>query len=72
MEIEYRGYTIEVMAIGSGDIWAADVCIKPVSKGTKALAEKGEIDGAANQSDAEYAGLQWGKYRIDLFALREV
>ena len=69
MNIEYRGHSIEVTATEKDALWVVDVCIEALNKCPAAFGETGEIDGATNQSDAEIAGLQWGKYRVDLFAL---
>jgi hypothetical protein len=66
MLIEHRGYTIEVTAVRNDALWAANVSIEPANGGPTAWREKGEIDGAGSQSDAEAAGVQWGRYRIDL------
>ena len=69
MKIVYRDYCIEVTATGKDSLWAAAVCIERLDKGWAVLWEKGEIDGATNQSDAEIAGLHWARYRVDLFGL---
>ena len=70
MKTEYRGYKIDVTAAKHEDgVWTAKVYIGPVIENPKAFREMGEIDGAYSQSDAEAAGVQWGKYRIDLYLL---
>ncbi len=30
------------------------------------MRQKSELDGAGSEGHAEIAGLQWGKYRVDL------
>ena len=72
MKIDYRGCSVEVTSTESEAFWAAHVCIEPLTGDGAGLREKGEIDGAINQSDAEIAGVEWGKYRVDLFALSKV
>ena len=69
MKIEYRSHTIDVMAIRNDSFWTAEVCIESVIGGPTPLRENGEIDGAGTLSDAEVAGIEWGKYRIDLYLL---
>ena len=66
MKIEYRGYTIEVTPKQTDGLWAADVCIEPQIGDPAALRQKSELDGAGSEGHAEIAGLQWGKYRVDL------
>jgi hypothetical protein len=72
MKIEYRGYAIEVTAKRKDGLWAADVCIGPLIGDPTALRQKGEVDGADSEGDAEVAGVQWGRYRVDLYVLPEL
>ena len=69
MTTEYDGYTIVVTATRQADgLWAAKILIWPVTEITVALREHHEVEGYKNQKEAEEAGLQWGRKRINLYA----
>ena len=69
MKIEYSGYTIDVTATRQLDgLWSAKVLIWPIVETTKALREQHEVEGYKNQEEAEEAGLQWGRKRLNLYA----
>jgi hypothetical protein len=73
MKTEYRSYRIDVTTAKQEDgRWTATVYIGPVIENPKAFREMGEVDGADSQDDAEAAGREWGKYRVDLYAFREL
>ena len=69
MKIEYNGYTIDVTATRQLDgLWRAKVLIWPIVETTKALREHHEVEGYKSQEEAEEAGLQWGRKRLNLYA----
>ncbi len=68
MKIEYRGYTIDVTAtMQLGGRWSAKILIWPIAETIKALREQHEIQGYSNRVEAEHAGLQWGRKRLNLY-----
>ena len=69
MKIEYRGYTIDVTVTRQLDgRWSAKMLIWPIVETIKALREQHEIQGHSNRVEAEHAGLQWGRKRLNLYA----
>jgi hypothetical protein len=69
LKIAYRGYFIDVTVTKQMDaLWTAKVWIGPVGEPAKALRDMGELEGYANLVEAEHAGLQWGRKRLNLYA----
>ena len=68
MKIEYRGYTIDVTVTRQMVSWGAKVLIWPIVETIIALREHHEVEGYKSQGEAEEAGVQWGRKRIDLYA----
>jgi len=73
MKTEYEGYTIEVTANRCDREWMAVVLINPTAKdsNTSLLQTSIGIWGHKSQAQAEKAGLERGKQRINLYVLRE-
>ncbi len=73
MKTEYEGYTIEVTANRYDREWMAVVLINPTTKNSSShlLQTSIGIWGHKSQIDAEKAGLERGKQRINLYILRE-
>jgi hypothetical protein len=68
MKIEYRGHTIDVTpTIQAEGLWRAKILIWPITETIKALRQHSEIEGYSNKVEAEHAGLQWGRKRLDLY-----
>ena len=65
MWLRYRDYTIEVTAKKVCRLWVADICIKRVNDGSKALQAKIAEGVYDNQAEAEVAGLTEGMERVD-------
>ena len=68
MKIEYSGYTIDVTVRRQLLDWNAKILIWPIVETFIALREHHEVEGYENQKEAEEAGLQWGRKRLDLYA----
>ena len=68
MKIEYRGYTIDVTVTSQLDGWSAKVLIWPIVETMEGLREYHEVQGYSNRVEAEHAGLQWGRKRLNLYA----
>ena len=69
MLIKYRGYSIGVGAEKQQDgLWTANAWIGPIVENPKALRDIQELTGFASQQEAEKAGLEWGKKRLNLYA----
>jgi hypothetical protein len=73
MKIEYSGYTIDVTVTKQLDgLWRAKVLIWPIVETTKALREHHEVEDYKSHEEAEEAGLQWGRKRLNLYAQNKV
>ena len=48
--------------------WGAKVLIWPIVETIIALREHHEVEGYKSQGEAEEAGVQWGRKRLDLYA----
>ena len=69
MKKAHRSYTIDVTVTRQlGGRWSAKILIWPIAEAIKGLREQHEIQGYSNRVEAEHAGLQWGRKRLDLYA----
>jgi len=73
MKTEYEGYTIEVTANRCDREWMAVVAINPTAEDSSSCLLQTSIGiwGKKSQAEAEKAGLERGKQRINLYILRE-
>ena len=72
MKTEYDGYTIEVTANRCDMRWMAVVLINPAAKNSSSRVLQTSIAtwGHKSQAEAEKAGLESAKQRINLYILR--
>ena len=69
MRTEFKGSSITIETTQkNGGPWAAVVQVRPVDNKVSALRDQRELEGYKNQGEAEDAGLQWARERIDAFA----
>jgi hypothetical protein len=69
MRTEYKGSSIAIETTHkNGGPWAAVVRVWPVHNRIRALRDQREIEGYKNRGEAEEAGVQWAKERIDSYA----
>jgi len=69
MRTEYKGTSIAIETNNvNGGPWAAVVRVWPVHNRIRALRDQRVIEGSyKNREDAEEAGVQWAKERIDAY-----
>ena len=72
MNIEYRGYSIEVKAKWTAGTWLADIRFwRRGNKSAEAANWTNEVAGHSSRPEVEAAALLLGKDRVDLCMLRE-
>lgn len=66
MRTEYKGYKIELTVKQKDGLWAADVWVWTLVKTASPLSDWAGIEGHNTEDEAELAGLQWAKARVDI------
>jgi hypothetical protein len=64
---EIQGYKIDLDTEQASGVWEVEVSVWPKHEGGPALTDGTKLTGYPSQSEAEKAGLEWAKDRIDLY-----
>ena len=69
MKTEFKGSSIAIETTQkNGGPWAAVVQIQAVDTAISTLRAERELEGYKNQQEAEDAGMQWARERIEAYA----
>ena len=67
MRMEYRGYTVDVLAHQEAGDWEAEVNIWPTISDAPGLRDMGAVRGYPGKVEAETGGVRWARERIYQF-----